>query len=71
MKVYTVSNEQGYEETFYDLRAAKKAMIEHNAKGFITKVWSNGDWEPAGEIKLKGSNKTLFQGATKQKVKNY
>lgn len=71
MKVYTVSNDQGYCEDFYNLSEAKKAMVEHNAKGFITKVWSNGDWEPAGEIKLKGSNKTLFQGATKQKVENY
>ena len=45
-------------------------MREHNAQGFITKVWSNGDWEPAGEITLKGSNKT-FIANTRQQKKNY
>jgi len=71
MKYYNVvNNEVGYNETFYSLPAAKKAMQENNAKGFITKVWSNGDWQPAGEIKLKGSNKTKFEN-TRQKITNY
>ena len=71
MRIYTVSNDQGYREDFYNLPAAKKAMKEHNAKGFITAVSSNGDWEPMGEIKLKGSNASMLAGATKQNTNNY
>ena len=71
MRIYTVSNEQGYHEEFYSLPTAKKAMKEHNAKGFITAVRSNGDWEPMGEIKLKGSNASMLTGATKQTTSNY
>lgn len=71
MRIYTVSNEQGYYEEFYSLPVAKKAMKEHNAKGFITAVRSNGDWESIGEIKLKGSNASMLVGATKQTISNY
>lgn len=71
MRIYTVSNGQDYCEDFYNLSAAKKAMKEHNAKGFITAVRSNGDWEPMGEIKLKGSNASMLAGATKQTTSNY
>lgn len=71
MRIYSVSNDQGYHEDFYSLSAAKKAMKEHNAKGFITAVRSNGDWEPMGEIKLKGSNASMLTGATKQTNSNY
>lgn len=71
MRIYSVSNEQGYNEEFYSLPAAKKAMKEHNAKGFITAVRSNGDWEPMGEIKLKGSNASMLAGATKQTTNSY
>ena len=46
-------------------------MKEHNAKGFITVVRSNGDWEPMGEIKLKGCNASMLAGATKQTTNNY
>lgn len=61
MKIYNVINsETGYSEEFFNLTSAKKAMREHNAKGYIAKVWSNGDWEPCGEIQLKGSNKTFI-----------
>ncbi len=71
MKIYTVINrETGYHEEFHTLAEAKKAMHEHNATGHITKVWSNGDWEPAGEITLKGSNKTMMVN-TKQQKPNY
>lgn len=52
------------------LTAAKKAMKEHNAKGTKTKVYSNGDWEPCGEIVLKGSNKT-FMANTRQTKAGY
>jgi hypothetical protein len=51
MKQYTVvNNETGYNEDFYNLQAAKKAMKENNATGHITKIWANEDWEPGGEI---------------------
>ena len=71
MRNYSVSNGQDYREDFYSLPAAKKAMKEHNAKGFITVVRSNGDWEPIGEIKIKGSNASMLAGATKQTTSNY
>ena len=71
MRIYSVSNGQDYREDFYSLPAAKKAMKEHNAKGFITVVRSNGDWEPMRKIKLKGSNASMLAGATKQTTSNY
>lgn len=71
MKVYTVINRDAdYQEDFFTLPEAKKAMRENNAKGFITKVWSNGDWEPMGEIKLTGRNKT-FAANTRQEKASY
>lgn len=71
MKVYNVVNkETGYNEDFYSLSAAKKAMKENNAKGFITKFYSNGDWVNCGEIQLAGSNKT-FVANTRQTTKSY
>ena len=71
MRIYTVINdEKNYREDFYSLSEAKKAMKENDAEGFITKVWSNGDWEPAGEITLKGTNKT-FIANTRQTTKSY
>ena len=71
MKIYSVYNhETGYHETFHSLSAAKKAMKEHNAKGSITKVWSNGDWENLGPIVLKGSNKH-FVANTRQTKAGY
>ncbi len=69
MKIYTVVNpEKNYQEEFTSLTSAKKAMHEHDAKGFITKVWANGDWEPMGEIKLKGSNKTMCANCRQKKA---
>ena len=71
MKIYHVINKDtGYSEEFYDLPSAKWAMKVNDAKGFITKVWANGDFEPAGEITLKGTNKTYFAN-TKQKKASY
>lgn len=71
MKVYTVTNSsENYCEDFYSLSEAKKAMKEHNAKGYIYKIYSNGDFENCGEIKIKGSNKT-FVANTRQRVKSY
>lgn len=71
MKIYTVINKsENYFEEFYNLPDAKKAMREHNAKGYITKVYSNGEWENCGEIQLKGNNKT-FIANSKQTIKGY
>lgn len=62
-------------ETFYKLVNAKKRMKEllaegHNVVGTKTKVYANGEWEPCGEITLKGSNKT-FVANTKQAKAGY
>jgi hypothetical protein len=71
MKQYNVLNkETGYNEYFYSLSAAKTAMRENNAKGFITKIYANGDWVSCGEITLKGSNKT-FIANSQQRVAGY
>ena len=70
MKTYNVINDLGYNEVFYNLNSAKKAMKENNARGFITKICSNGDWIPCGEISLAKSNKTLIVN-TKQRISNY
>lgn len=71
MKVYTVVNRsENYCEEFYSLPAAKKAMKEHNAKGYICKIYANGDFVNCGEIQLNGSNKT-FVANTRQTVKGY
>ena len=71
MKIYNVVNrETNYCEDFYNLNDAKKAMKENNAKGYIYKIYSNGDFESCGEIKLKGNNKT-FVANTRQKKVNY
>ena len=70
MKIYTVKNDKGYNEEFYNLNEAKKAMKENDAKGFITKVYANGDWEFCGEITLKGSNKS-FIANTRQTKESY
>lgn len=71
MKVYLVSNpEIKYNEEFYSLPAAKKAMKEHNAKGYIYKFYSNGTMVQCGEIKLNTTNKR-FIANSKQIVKSY
>ena len=45
------------------LREAKAEMKRTGKKGEKVKVWANGDWEPCGEIKLKGSNRCHIVGA--------
>ena len=59
--------------TLFSLASAKKLIKQNRDKyvsSCITKVWSNGDWENLGEIKLSGSNKT-FVANSKQKVASY
>lgn len=71
MTIYKVQNEEtGYFAEFGTLRAAKAAMKEHNAEGWIEKIWANGDWENLGEIKLKGHNRH-FIANTRQKASGY
>ena len=60
MVIYTVTNGTDFNETFYNLSSAKKAMKEHNAKGYKTKVYSNGEWVNCGEINLTNSNKSFI-----------
>lgn len=71
MKLYTVANKEvNYYEEFYNLTSAKKAMKEHNAKGYIYKIYSNGDMVACGEIKLNSTNKTYIANS-KQTTKGY
>ncbi len=60
-------------KTFFSLTDAKKWMRErikqgHEVRGSQTKIYSNGDWENLGEIKLTGSNKHFVAntGQTKE-----
>lgn len=76
MKQCSVFDENTKEsETFYSLTAAKKWMRErikkgHKVRGSQTKIWSNGEWENLGEIKLTESNKH-FVANTRQTKKGY
>ena len=65
----------GKVDTFCSVAAAKKRMKElikqgHKVSGSKTKVYSNGDWEPCGEITLTGSN-AVFMANTKQTGPGY
>ncbi len=69
MKIYNLEHNRGdgfidtYKTT--NLTAAKLWMKRRpGSKGFITKVYANGDWEPCGEIKLKGSNAVQMSNQT-------
>lgn len=77
MKQYNVySKKAEFCDVYRSLKAAKDKIKELIKQGFddvtrsITKVWNNGEWEPMGEITLKGSNKT-YCANTRQKVKSY
>lgn len=65
MTLYNVTDNTSKEsETFFTATAAKKWMRErikqgHEVYGSKTKVYSNGDWVPLGEINLNGSNKAF------------
>ena len=73
MRVYSVVNPIiGYAEDFYTMKQAKAAMRKYDADGFITKIYSNGDSVPCGEIKLKGNNKCFIGNSPKtMKNRNY
>ena len=51
------------EKEFLSLTEAKAEMRRTGLPGSKVKVWANGDWEPCGEIKLKGSNRCRIVGA--------
>jgi hypothetical protein len=58
MKLYvTLNDETCHQGRFFTLREAKKDMRENNAKGYIVKVASNGDWESCKKIKQEGNKK--------------
>ena len=72
MTIYTVTNGKDFNEDFFSLSEAKKAMKEHGAKGFKTKVYSSGECVSCGEITLKGSNKAFIANSPKNmKQANY
>ena len=58
MTIYYVGDKD-----FTSLNAAKAEMKRTGKKGEKFKVYANGDWEPCGEIKLKGSNRCHLVGA--------
>lgn len=51
------------DKDFTSLKAAKAEMKRTGKKGEKVKVYANGDWEPCGEITLKGSNRCRLVGA--------
>lgn len=62
-------------KSFFTVSEAKKHMKAllaqgHECQGTKTKIYANGDFEPAGEITLKGSNKT-FMANTRQTKPGY
>lgn len=76
MTIYSITWEENgtrHYERRHTLTEAKKIMRQHpGAKGTKTKVWSNGDWEPMGEIKLTGSNKSFIANSPRNMKKaNY
>lgn len=75
MKYSVYDKDTKKSESFFTLTAAKKCMKEliaqgHEVSGSKTKIWANGNWEPAGEISLTGSNKA-FMANTRQKKACY
>lgn len=76
MTIYSVYNKTTKDsETHYSLSGAKKRMKElikqgYEVSGSKTKIYSNGDWEPCGEITLTGSNK-VFIANTRQTKAGY
>lgn len=53
------------ENEYTSLKSAKAEMRRTGLSGSKVKVWANGEWEPCGEIKLKGSNRCRIVGARK------
>ena len=51
------------DKDFTSLKVAKAEMKRTGKKGEKVKVYANGDWEPCGEITLKGSNRCRLVGA--------
>ena len=69
MKIYDVCYKRSdtftEKDVFYSLAEAKRWMKERpGSKGFITKIYSNGDWEPCGEIVLDGKNSVQMSNQT-------
>ena len=60
-------------EVFFSVKAAKACMKQHpGARGYKTKIYRNGEWEPMGEITLTGSNKSFLANSPRNMQKaNY
>lgn len=66
---YTKPNGKTESGTFFRATDAKRWMKERpGSTGTITKIYSNGDWEPCGEITLNGSNAVRM---STERVANY
>lgn len=48
---------------YFNLRAAKAEMRRTGQTGQKVKIYSNGEWIPCGDIKLRGSNRCHIVGA--------
>lgn len=65
-----------YTKTHHTLSSAKKEIKRlwkegfDDAEGSMTKIYSNGDWEPCGKIAMTGCNK-IFIANSKMKGSNY
>jgi GH25 family lysozyme M1 (1,4-beta-N-acetylmuramidase) len=70
MTEYYVTDGKDYTERFYKLTDAKRAMKEHGARGYKTKIYANGDFVDCGEITLKGDNRTWIAN-TRMNRANY
>lgn len=79
MTQYSVySKSADFRKVYFSLSAAKKQMKElikaghTDVTGSITKIYSNGDWEPMGKIDLGGNNATIVANSPRnQKKKGY
>lgn len=70
MTIYTVINiESNYIKDFYNLSSAKKAMKEHDAKCYKTKVYANGKYTHCEEVLLNENNKTFVANSQKNMKK--
>lgn len=72
MKQYIVTMSDGTTHEVFSVKAAKELLAtDKGAKAYGYKIYSNGDFEPIGEVKRKGSNATLMVGASRQTKPNY
>lgn len=72
MKLYIVLHKDGSQTEHYRLVKVKQILkAEPEATAYGYKINSSGEFEPIGEVKRTGINKTLMAGATRQTVASY